>query len=175
MSSHPHGRTHPVRAFARQLTVRLDQLAPTAVWSMSPADQRDTLIELAKAKSQLAALELRVLAEADRSGATDTEAACSAADWLAVQTQQVRRAVRSDLHLARALEGHTHLAEAMSHGEVNVPQARAITHALDRLPDSGEFAVTDADRVRRPRLTWSPWPQTTTPRSWRSWAARSSR
>ena len=33
MSSHPNGRTHPVRAFARQLTVRLDQLAPTAVSS----------------------------------------------------------------------------------------------------------------------------------------------
>ena len=50
MSSHPHPRTHPVRAFARQLTTRLDQLAPTAVWSMTPADQRDTLLELAKAE-----------------------------------------------------------------------------------------------------------------------------
>ena len=148
MSNHPNARTHPVRAFARQLTVRLDQLAPTVVWSMSPADQRDTLIELTKAQSQLAALELRVLAEADRSGATDTEAARSAADWLAVQTQQVRRAVRSDLHLARSLEGRTHLTQAMSHGEVNVPQARAITHALDRLPESGDFAVTDADRTK---------------------------
>ena len=148
MSSHPHPRIHPVRAFARQLTTRLDQLAPTAVWSMTPADQRDTLLELAKAKSQLAALELRVLAEADRSGATDTEAACSAADWLAVETQQVRRSVRSDLHLARALEGHLQLAEAMSHGDVNVPQARAITHALGRLPDSGEFAVTAEDRAK---------------------------
>ena len=148
MSSHPNARTHPVRAFARQLTVRLDQLAPTAVWSMSPADQRDTLRELAKAESQLAALRLRVLAEADRSGATDTEAACSAADWLAVQTQQVRRTVRSDLHLARAIQGHTRLAEAMSHGDVNVPQARAITHALDLLPDTGDFAVTYADRAK---------------------------
>ena len=36
----------------------------------------------------------------------------------------------------------------MSHGDVNVPQARAITHALDRLPESGEFAVTVDDRVR---------------------------
>ena len=148
MSSHPQRRIHPVRAFARQLTARLDQLAPTAVWSLSPADQRETLLDLAKAKSQLAALELRVLAEADRSGATDTEAACSAADWLAVETQQVRRTVRSDLHLARAIEGHHQLAEAMSHGDVNVPQARAITHALDRLPESGEFAVTADDRVR---------------------------
>ena len=148
MSSHPHSRTHPVRAFARQLTTRLDQLAPTAVWSMTPADQRDTLLELTRAESQLAALKLRVLAEADRSGATDTEAACSAADWLAVETQQVRRSVRSDLHLARALDEHTHLAEAMSHGEVNVPQARAIAHALDRLPEVGDFAVTTEDRTR---------------------------
>ena len=148
MSSHPHPRTHPVRAFARQLTVRLDQLAPTAVWSMTPADQRDTLLELARAESQLAALKLRVLAEADRSGATDTEAASSAADWLAVKTQQVRRTVRSDLHLARALEAHPHLADAMSHGDVNVPQARAITHALDRLPETGDFAVTPEDRAK---------------------------
>ena len=116
--------------FARQLTARLDQLAPTAVWSMTPADQRDTLLELAKAKSQLAALELRVLAEADRSGATDTEAACSAADWLAVEPSRYAAAVRSDLHLARALEGHHHLAEAMNHGEVNVPKpGRSPTHS----------------------------------------------
>ena len=148
MSSHPHPRTHPVRAFARQLTTRLDQLASTAVWSMTPTDQRDTLLELTRAESQLAALKLRVLAEADRSGATDAEAACSAADWLAVETQQVRRSVRSDLHLARALEGHSHLAEAMSQGEVNVPQARAIARALERLPETGQFAVTDDDRAK---------------------------
>ncbi len=148
MSSHRLEQAHPVRAFARQLTTRLGQLAPSAVWSMSPADQRETLLELAKAESQLAALKLRVLAEADRSGATDAEAACTAADWLAVETQQVRRAVRSDLHLARALEGHDHLSSAMRHGDVNVPQARAIAHALDRLPDNGDFAVTHADRLR---------------------------
>ena len=174
MSSHPNARTHPVRAFARQLTVRLDQLAPTAVWSMSPADQRDTLIELAKAKSQLAALELRVLAEADRSGATDTEAACSAADWLAVETHQLRRTVRSDLHLARVVEGHTCLAEAMRHGEVNLPQARAITTHWTGFPTPAS-SPSPTRTASGPRLTWSPWPQTTTPRSWRSWAARCSR
>ena len=98
-------RSHPVREFARQLTARLDQVAASPVWSMSPGEQRDTLRDLARARAQLDALSLKVLAEADRSGATDVDAACSAADWLAVETQQVRRSTRADLHLAKAPGG----------------------------------------------------------------------
>ena len=101
MTSQPLDRIHPVAEFAHRLSGRLDELATTPVWSMAPAEQRDALRDLAKARAQLDALSLRVLAEADRSGATDTEAAASAAAWLAVETQQVQPAVRADLKLAQ--------------------------------------------------------------------------
>ncbi len=142
MSSQSVDRIHPVTDFAHRLSARLEDLARTPVWSMTPTEQRDSLIELTRAEAQLAALRLRVLAEADRSGATQDRGACSAADYVAVETRQTRIAARSDLKLARALDTHRVLDAAMSEGRVNTAQARAIVNALDRLPAAGPFAVT---------------------------------
>ena len=139
-------RTHPVHAFARQLTGRLDDLSATPVWSMQPEERRESLLDLARAEAQLASLRLRVLAEADRAGDTDDTAACTIADWVAVETRQVRRDARSDLRLAEALERHDVLSGAMTEGKVNTAQARAIVASLDMLPTTGEFAVSTEQR-----------------------------
>ncbi len=74
---------------------------------------------------------VRLLAEADRSGATAESGAGSAAAWLAVETRQVRRDARSDLCLAEALDQYDGLSCAMAEGKVNTAQARAIVAALD--------------------------------------------
>ena len=140
-------RTHPVHAFARQLTGRLDDLSATPVWSMQPEERRQSLLDLARAEAQLASLRLRVLAEADRSGDTDDTAACTIADWVAVSARQVRREARTDLNLARKIESYRHLGTAMAAGDVNVDQARTIVRSLDRLPTSGQFAVTNEQQV----------------------------
>ena len=148
MSSQPVDRLHPVLDFAQRLTERLDALASTPVWSMSAADQRDALVELARGQAQLDALKLRLLAEADRSEATTETGAGSAAGWVAVETRQVRRDARSDLKLAQGLEDHVVLATAMGEGRVNTAQARAIVAAVDRLPSTGEFAVSTEQRAQ---------------------------
>ncbi len=148
MSSQLLGRSHPVTDFAARLRARLTDLTSVATWSMTPAQQRAALVDLATAKAQLAALELRVLGEAERSGAGDPEAAASAADWVAVETRQTRISTRSDLKLAQALEHHEVVATAMGVGAVNPAQARAIVKALDRLPTSGEFAISAEQRLR---------------------------
>ncbi len=88
-------------ALAQRLRERLDSVAKVPVWSMRPEEQREALTTLAQAKAQLHALELRVLAEADRE-------------------------TRADLRLAQALERHDVLFAAMSAGRVNTDQARAI-------------------------------------------------
>ena len=147
MSSQVLDRVHPVTAFAGRLSARLAELAGVPLWSLSPDGHRETLVKLARAKAQLAALELRVLAEAERARAGDVTAAASVADWVATKTQQTRVAARSDLRLARAVEQHDLLSAAMGRGEVHPAQARAIVTALDRLPASGEFAVTWEQRV----------------------------
>jgi hypothetical protein len=114
---------------------------------MTEEQQRDALTTLAHAEAQLDALKLGLLAEADRSGATTETGAGTAADWIAIETRQVRRDARSDLRLAQAVEHHDVLSAAMSEGRVNTAQARAIVAALDRLPTTGEFAVSAEQRT----------------------------
>jgi len=151
VTTEPIPPAHPVAEFAHRLTDRLEQLASRPVWSMTPEEQRDTLRELAKADAQLAALRLRVLAEAERSGAGQERAAATAADWLAIETRQTRISARSDLKLATGLERYALLGKALDSGVVNVAQARVIVQALDRLPTSGEFAVDAAQREHAER------------------------
>ncbi len=110
MTSQLEHRSHPVVEFAHALTERLQKLANMPVWSMTPEEHREVLGELAKAEAQLAALNLRVLAEAERSGAGSERAAASVADWLAIETNQTRISARSDLKLAQALERYAVLA-----------------------------------------------------------------
>ncbi|GAB3653693.1 HNH endonuclease signature motif containing protein [Nocardioides korecus] len=140
---------HPLVEFGTRLLTRLEQLSESSarpVWSLTPAESRQLLVDLAVASNQLEAIRLAVLAEADRSGATGAEASASAAEWVAGATRQRRTHARSDLALGRALEVHLRVAAGMAAGVVNPDQARVITRALDRLPTSGEFAVTDAQR-----------------------------
>ena len=146
MSSQPVDRLHPVLDFAHRLRERLDSVAKVPLWSMTPEEQREALTTLAQAEAQLDALKLRLLAEADRSGATTETGAGTAADWIAIETRQVRRDARSDLRLAQALDRYDVLAAAMAEGRVNTAQARAIVAALDKLPTTGEFAVDTEQR-----------------------------
>src|SRR6478609_7079642 len=122
MSSQPVDRLHPVLDFPPRLRERLASVAQPPLWSMKAEEQREALIALRHAKAQLEALELRLLAEADRSGATTETGANTAADWIAVETRQVRREARSDLRLAQGVEGHDVLSVAMSEGRVNTAQ-----------------------------------------------------
>ena len=147
MSSQPVDRLHPVAGFARGLSADLDSLADVPLWSM-PTDQLlDTSKSLAKDRAQLDAMQLQVLAELERRGATTDTGAASAADWIAVETRQVRRDAKSDLKLAQALQGYDLLSAAMAEGRVNKAQARAIVASLDKLPTTGEFAVDTQQRL----------------------------
>ena len=146
MEHQPIEHSHPVVEFAQRLVARLDALTSVSTSSMSPAEKREALVIVSQGAAQLDALQLRLLADAERSEATVDAGAGSAADWLAVQTRQVRREARSDLRLALGLDDHPLLASAMSAGGANLAQARAIVSALDRLPRRGEFAVDQGQR-----------------------------
>jgi hypothetical protein len=143
----PGSRIHPVADFGPRLCSRLEFLATTPTWSMTPQETRQALRDIARGQAQLEALRLRVLLEADRCGATDEAGAQDAAAWVAVETRQVRREAKSDLRLARQLDQHQVLEAAMATGRVNVAQARVILTALDRLPTTGEFAVDIEQRA----------------------------
>src|SRR5690242_6128866 len=139
--------SHPVAAFAARAGDQLKDLAGAPIWSMSDAELRDTLLHLAQVEAQLSALRLGVLAEAARRGATDVDGSPSAAEWVAVRTQQTRPSARADLRLAESLEHLPILARALQTGEILLEQARVIATAVDRLPSGGEDAVTDEQRA----------------------------
>ena len=147
MSSQPHDPpapvpTHPVAVFAQRLSTRLDDLAGVPLLSLDPAAKREALVALATAKTKLEALQLRLLADAETTGACTETGAATAAGWVAGETRQTRLQARSDLNLAIRLEALPALAAGMAAGAVNTAQARAIVGVLDRLPVRGEYAVT---------------------------------
>lgn len=138
---------HPVAVMVQRLSDRLDQVVAVApVWSMTPTEQTTTLATLSKVTAQLDALRLLVLVEADRSGATTqtgTHAgAATAADWMAAEQQQRRSTARAELKLADTLCRYRHLETGMLTGAVSLDQAHVIKRALERLPQTGPFALT---------------------------------
>ncbi|MDQ4110966.1 MAG: HNH endonuclease, partial [Actinomycetota bacterium] len=89
--------------------------------------------EIARAKAQLAELELRVLAAADDVAAES--AARDVAAWLHHHTHQRPEVLRADLRLAEALDRtYTLVAAAMRAGACNPAHAAVIVAALDDLP-----------------------------------------
>jgi hypothetical protein len=147
MSSQPNEHHHPVLDLAIRLHARLESIAELPLSSMTAEEKREALILLSQDAAQLDALRLRLLSEAEQSEATADTGAATAADWMAVETRQVRRDTRSDLKLAQKLDHHDVLSSAMAHGDVNLSQARAIVASLDQLPARGEFAISAEQRT----------------------------
>ncbi|MBV9830390.1 MAG: DUF222 domain-containing protein [Marmoricola sp.] len=140
--------THPVAVFADRLNTRLDDLAEQSLLSMSEDETRGALRAIARAEAKLAAMKLRLLVHGDESGVCLDDGAPDAAGWMRAQTQQTRREAKADLVLAQRLEDLPVLAAGMARGAVNTTQARAVIGALDRLPTSGELAVSLEQRAR---------------------------
>jgi len=124
---------HPVLACADAIEAALKESADVQVMFMDPGDKRAALLRLARIDAQLAALRLRVMAVSD-----DVALAEGARDVAALLTQHSLTDFatnRRDLALAEALDRRwTLVAEALGQGDLNVAQARVITHALDELP-----------------------------------------
>ncbi|MFD4325516.1 DUF222 domain-containing protein [Nocardioides sp. NPDC058538] len=124
---------HPVLGAVVAITAALDGVAAANPSFMATDQKAATLLEIARAKAQLAELELRVLATADdvtaESGARDVAA------WLHHHTHQRPETLRADLRLAEALDrSYGLVAEAMRAGSCNPAQAHVIVNALDDLP-----------------------------------------
>ncbi|MET8523161.1 DUF222 domain-containing protein [Nocardioides sp. NPDC004968] len=124
---------HPVLGAVVAITASLERVAEANPAFMATDQKAATLLEIARAKAQLAELELRVLATADdvsaESGARDV------AGWLHHHTHQRPETLRVDLRLAEALDrSYGLVAAAMRRGDCNPAQAQVIVNALDELP-----------------------------------------
>ncbi|HSE08965.1 MAG TPA: hypothetical protein VLB29_09875, partial [Nocardioidaceae bacterium] len=59
-------RVDPVHGFAGRALAALDRVADAAGWAMSPVEQAEALVELARVEARVVELRWRVLAAADR-------------------------------------------------------------------------------------------------------------
>src|SRR3954451_24687239 len=135
---------HRVSAAVARMREAADTVTDASVWSMDPAQTKATLGEATRLEAQVAALKLRVAAHADDLKGGEDEGASSTATWWAHTTRQVRPTATGQVRLAHALTTREHVRAALAAGELRVEQARAIIHALNKLP-----ADLDAELVEK--------------------------
>ncbi|WP_225915480.1 hypothetical protein [Nocardioides jiangsuensis] len=74
-------RDHVIARFSGAALRAFERVATAPAWSMSPAEQRTTLLELDRLTSALAELRLRLLAAADKGDVGAASGASSTAGW----------------------------------------------------------------------------------------------
>jgi hypothetical protein len=126
-------RVHPLLTCADAIEAALKDAAGVDPAFLRVAEKAETLRRLDGLESRLAALRLRVLANADE--IAEATADHTVATWLASETRTDPRDRAAELALARSLERRwTRLAAAVADGSVHLAQARVIAHALEDLP-----------------------------------------
>jgi hypothetical protein len=142
-----HPVKHPVLAALDAIDEALKSVADVNPTFMRTDDKAAAMVGINALSSRLAELQLRILADAD-DVAADT-AARDAGGWLAHETRTGRADGQRDLSLATDLDRRWHLvATGLREGQVNLPQARVICRALDRLPkDVSAETVEKAEEI----------------------------
>ena len=140
---------HPVQACIDSVERALGEVGDGCCWGLSDAELADLVTRAHKADSAMAALRMRLVAEANRRdlGATAGTgvAAMSTAAWLAAHQRVTRGAAGRQVRLATDLDtGYEQVRAALAAGRANVEQAQIIVTALGRLPRG----LGDKDRAR---------------------------
>src|SRR3954454_18057558 len=148
-ATHRPGGPHPIVWFGARVHEVLEDLAGSAAWSMTAHEQRQALVELARAEARIGELRLRLLSAADRNDiAADCAATCTSA-WLAVHTGTTRARAHAEVRLAPALDGaFAHTRHALAAGRLNQVQARVIVAAIADLPDGVDSTLRERAEKR---------------------------
>ncbi|GEP33086.1 HNH endonuclease [Nocardioides szechwanensis] len=129
-------RDHPIVAAMSAIEAELDEVQHAPAWSLSDDDTRRALLTATRLAARLSALELKVAAHADSNRVGDASGATSAGVWWANASRMTQAEAARKVKLARALEHHEPVSEALAAGGLLVDQARVITAAVDALPDT---------------------------------------
>ena len=130
-------RVHPILGFTRALGAALDRVLVCEPAFLTPEDKRTVLVELARQRARLEALELKVLAAADRDDVGAETGATSTGAWLAHVTLADRAEAAAKVKLARALEderSQTATAAGLAAGDYSTAHAAVMVRALADLP-----------------------------------------
>ncbi|MFA6299223.1 MAG: DUF222 domain-containing protein, partial [Nocardioides sp.] len=145
-TGHRTDRDHPIVAAMSAIGDELDGIEHAPAWSLGDVETRRALVEATRLVARLSALELKVAAHADRNRVGDASGATSAGVWWANQTRMTQAEAHRKIKLARALETHEPVGEALASGDVLTDQARVITDAVEALPDTVQPGVRDQAR-----------------------------
>jgi hypothetical protein len=130
-----------VLARVREARTALGSVAEVQPVYLPTGVKAEALRELAALEGQVAELKLRVLAASG--DLAEEVAARDAGAWLAHTTRIDHRHARAELRLAEALDQHPVTATALAHGTLNLPQARVILTAVDKLPAEHRHRAED--------------------------------
>lgn len=131
----PEPPVHLIVGFTQALSGALDRVLVREPAFLSADEQRETLIALARQRARLEALELKVLAAADREQVGSDSGAASTGAWLAHVTLADRSEVAAKVRLARALDEDRSLTwQGLAAGDHSVAHAAVIVRALADLP-----------------------------------------
>ena len=135
---------HPIPVAVARIEAELAHLADAEAWGLSTTDTRAVALSLSRTSARLTALEAKVLAHAEVTGAATETGASSTPAWLAHHTRATRPDAHRRTRLAASLSRHPLVAEAMGAGRVLGEQASVISTAVDALPDDPHVRETCA-------------------------------
>ncbi|CUR58701.1 HNH nuclease [metagenome] len=139
---------HVVTRAVASLRASLSGLAEVPLWSMGAAETASTLVEVTRLAAQVAELELRVAAHAERVGVEEPTGATSAAAWWAHAGHLTRREAHTKVRLAVALDTeHEPVRDALAAGDLVLEQAAVIVRAVEELPQGCDPEIVDRARA----------------------------
>ncbi len=130
-------RTSPIHWFAGRVHEVLDDVTAggAVVFTLSPAETAEAIVEIDRAERRLAAIKLKLLAHGGRVDVAAEDGAISTGAWLAHRTTAVRGKAHAAVRLADKLdETFATTAAALQDGAVDVDQAQVIVDAVTALP-----------------------------------------
>jgi hypothetical protein len=125
---------HPAAEAVDVIDAGLDALSDASLWSMSTAEVGRLVIAMERIGRRIAAAQVTVLAQADRSGVADQTGASSTAVWLHNAVDLPVGVGRARLALHRSLAARQVVAAAFNAGDIGAEAATVVCSAIDALP-----------------------------------------
>ncbi len=125
---------HPAVEAVAAITAGFDALGDASLWSMSTAEVGSLVVAVERIARRVAAAQVAVLAQADRSGIAEQTGASSTAVWLHNAVDVPVGVARARLSLHQALGRRPLVGAAFSAGDIGQDTATVVCSAIDRLP-----------------------------------------